>query len=120
MRVIEPAAKARVIPELRTLRALNLEMLGLLAASIVVVFGLLLTHAAKVARLDEVAPAETLLPLRGLKGAADLEPLLTMFASPFERDAAARALYQRATAAGARLEHVGGLAAVSIPASDIR
>src|SRR5687767_3831628 len=119
MRVIAPAEAVGIGREARTLRALNLELLGLLAASVVVLFGLLLGHSAKVARLDEAAPAAGVIPLHALKGAADLEPALTMFVSPFERQEAARALYRRATA-DPRLEHVGGLAAVTIPAAEIR
>jgi cell division protein FtsW (lipid II flippase) len=118
MRVIAPAEAVGIGPDARTLRALNLELLGLIAAAVVVLFGLLLGHSAKVARLDE-APAAGVIPLHALKGAADLEPALTMFASPFERQEAARALYRRATA-DPRLEHVGGLAAVTIPAAVIR
>lgn len=119
MRVIAPAEAVGIGLQARTLRALNLELLGLLAASVVVLCGLLLGHSAKVARLDEAAPAAGVIPLHALKAAADLEPALTMFASPFERQEAARALYGRATA-DPRLEHVGGLAAVTIPAAEIR
>ena len=43
-----------------------------------------------------------------------------MFGSPFERDAAARALYRRATSDTRRSSRVGELAGVTIPAADIR
>jgi cell division protein FtsW (lipid II flippase)/cell division protein FtsI/penicillin-binding protein 2 len=120
MRVIAPAEAVGIGRESRALRALNLEMLGLIASSVVVLFGLLLGHSAKVARLDEFAPSAGAIPLHALTGPADLEPALTMFASPFERQEAARALYRRATAVDPRLEHVGGLAAVTVPAAVIR
>lgn len=101
-------------------RALNIELLGLVAASVVVVFGLVLTHAARTARLAEAAPPSGITALHALKGPQALEPLLTMYPTEFERQAVAHALHQRAIAVDARLEHVGGLAEVSIPAAEVR
>ena len=119
MRVIAPVEAGRIGPESRVRRGLNVELLGLLTATIVVLFGILLTQAGKAARL-EVARAGPVIPLHALTGPADLEPLLTTFPSAFERQAAALALYRRATVTGAPLQHVGGLAAVTIPAAVIR
>ena len=129
MRVIAPAESA---PRRRTLsfgrgeaapstiRALNNELVGLLAATVVVISGLVLTHAARTARLAETAPPGSIVALNALQTAQDVEPLLTMYTSPFERQAVARAIHQRAIATEPPLEHVGGLADVSIPAADVR
>ena len=126
MRIVAPAeprhAPARPQPETprATLRALNIELLGLIASSLVVLSGLLLTHAARTARLSEIAPAGTLVALPALKNPEGLEQALTMYDTPFERRAVARALHRRAIAVDRPLAHVGGLADVTIPAADIR
>jgi cell division protein FtsW (lipid II flippase)/cell division protein FtsI/penicillin-binding protein 2 len=119
MRVIAPDA-TRVRPELRRVRALNLERAGLLASSLIVTFGLLLAFAGKAGRIAEGPPVDALVPLHALNGPSDLEPLLVMFASPYERQTVARAIHRRATAERPRLEHVGGLAAITIPAAEVR
>ena len=128
MRVIAPAETVSRRPKLLvrrapappgTTRALNLELLGLVAASVVVMFGIFLTHAARTARLSETGAGGTT-PLHALKSAQELEPLLTMYGSPAERQAVARAIHQRAIAVDSPLQHVGGLAEVSIPAAEIR
>ncbi|OFW06571.1 MAG: hypothetical protein A3H96_12955 [Acidobacteria bacterium RIFCSPLOWO2_02_FULL_67_36] len=119
MRVIAPApAFSRTSG--RQQRSLNVELLGLAAASIVVLFGIVLAYAAKVARVDEVAPAGGVIPLYALASPADLEPVLTQFPSPIERQTAALALYRRATSPRAPLDHVGALADVSVPAATVR
>ena len=97
---------------------MNVELLGLLAASIVVFFGLVLAHAARSARLAETSGGEVI-ALRALKSSQALEPLLTMYESPFERRAVARAIHQRALSLDPPLEHVGGLSEASIPAADV-
>jgi cell division protein FtsW (lipid II flippase) len=119
MRVITPAP-IRVRPEVRRARAITVELLGLIAASLIVTFGIALAFAGKAGRAGEDGPAENLVPLHGLRSPADLEPLLSMFESPHERQVVAQALYRRVTTADPRLEHVGGLAAVTVPAADIR
>ncbi|HTM24612.1 MAG TPA: FtsW/RodA/SpoVE family cell cycle protein [Vicinamibacterales bacterium] len=119
MRVID-VARVEVRATARRPRALNIELVGLAAASIVVLFGIALVSAAKVARLKEVAAPETVIPLYALGSPADLDPVLTMFTSPEERQAAALALYRRATSAHGPLDHVGALAEVTIPAAAVR
>jgi hypothetical protein len=93
---------------------LNIELLGLIATSISVLLGVVLVHAGKVARLDEVSGPGAVIPLYALKSPADLDPVLTMFTSPAERQTVALALYRRA-AAEPPLDHVGALADVTIP-----
>ena len=109
-------ATRTVLP--RVTRALNVELLGLLAASVVVFFGLVLTHAARSARLADMSGGEVI-ALGALKSSQALEPLLTMYESPFERRAVARAIHQRALSLDPPLEHVGGLSEASIPAADV-
>jgi cell division protein FtsW (lipid II flippase) len=119
MRVITSAVSP-VRPQARRARAVRFELLGLLAASVIVTFGVVLAFSGKVGRAGEDAPADGPVPIHLLGAAAELEPLLSMFSSAFERETVARALYQRATAVEARLEHVGGLAAVTLPAGEVR
>src|SRR5262249_6571577 len=97
------------IPAYKVLRALNIELLGLVAASMVVLFGLALVYTAKEARLDESGVPSAVIPLYDLTSAAQLEPVLTMFPSPVERQMVAQALYRRATSPPA-LDRVGALA----------
>jgi len=119
MRIIAPADVSPVTLPSRTARTLNVELLGLLASSLVVLFGLILCYSAKIARVTESARADAAIPLHALKEPADLEPVLSMFTSTFERQTVARAIYRRAHSER-RLEHVGGLADVRIAAADIR
>jgi cell division protein FtsW (lipid II flippase)/cell division protein FtsI/penicillin-binding protein 2 len=102
------------------LRAANIELLGLAAGSAVILLGLWLTHWG---RLQQVAAeqrgADPVVNLRRVQSPDDLVPLLTMFEHATERHAAARALYVRASADSPPLEHVGGLARVTIPAAAI-
>jgi hypothetical protein len=86
-------------------------MLGLLAATIVVLFGVALAGWTKTERLADVAPQNGVIPLYALSAPADLEPALTMFDSPRERQRVARAVYERAKAADP-IDHVGALAGV--------
>jgi cell division protein FtsW (lipid II flippase)/cell division protein FtsI/penicillin-binding protein 2 len=102
-------------------RAANIELLALLACSVVIALGLALTYFGRMARLDiDSSDRSGIIDLRRLKSASDLEPVLSMFEQPFERQAVARALYIRAVSDSPPLEHVGGLAAVTIPATTIR
>lgn len=110
LRTIAPITVSRPRPRL----TLNIELLGLVATSISVLLGVLLVHAGKVARLDEVGGPAPVIALYALKSPADLDPVLTMFTSPAERQAVAQALYRRATAEPP-LDHVGALADVTIP-----
>ena len=96
---------------------IDLELFGLAVAALVVMAGLILAYAGRVSRIDEGAPA-AIVQLSALNSAADLTPLLTMYESDAERQVVADALYRRATAEP-RLEHVGGLATVTMSAADI-
>jgi cell division protein FtsW (lipid II flippase)/cell division protein FtsI/penicillin-binding protein 2 len=104
----------------RQIRSLNIELLGLAAVTIVVLFGIVLTYSARVARLEEVTPPAGVIPLYALKASADLEPALSMFESPYERTFVARALFERAASPEAPVDHVGALADVKVPAQAVR
>ena len=119
MRVIDAEAAARPATD-RPRRALDIELAGLTAASLVVLFAVVLTSAAKAGRLDEVAPAGGIVPLNALHTPADLEPLLTMYDADSERQFVARALFDRAADPERPLDHVGALAEVRIAAGTIR
>jgi cell division protein FtsW (lipid II flippase)/cell division protein FtsI/penicillin-binding protein 2 len=113
MRVIAPDTVS-VSRDVRRARALNLEFLGLLAATIVITFGIALAFFAKLGG----ARGEGTVSLQALKSPADLDPVLTIFPSRNERQLVAQALFQYATTR--RLEHVGGLRAVTLPAEQLR
>jgi cell division protein FtsW (lipid II flippase)/cell division protein FtsI/penicillin-binding protein 2 len=91
---------------------------GLLAASIAITCGAWLAVSAKSIRATAESGADVV-SLRALKSAAALEPVLTTFASPAERQAVAAALF-RHVSSGTPIEHVGGLSVVTIPAEDVR
>ena len=111
-----PAVVAR-----RARRTANLEALGLLAASAVVLFGLILTTWGRLLQLNaDDRDAGTVVSLRHLTAPTDLVPLLTMFESPQERLLIARPLFRRATSDALVLDHVGGLADVTLTAAEIR
>ncbi|MEX2663235.1 MAG: FtsW/RodA/SpoVE family cell cycle protein, partial [Vicinamibacterales bacterium] len=130
MRVITPAPVrlrpfdslllAQDRPEVRRARGVTLELLGLIAASVIVTFGVALAFAGKAGRAGDDTPAGGLVSLHALGSAADLEPVLTTFSSPHERQVVAKAIHRRATTADPRLEHVGGLLDMTLPASEIR
>jgi cell division protein FtsW (lipid II flippase)/cell division protein FtsI/penicillin-binding protein 2 len=116
MRVIAPTTVVAIRPEVRRVRALNLELAGLLIASIVVTFGVLITVTARTARVDGGA---TSISLATVKAAPELEPALTVFESPGERAVVAGALFRRA-GSEPRVEHIGALASVTIASDEIR
>ena len=103
----------------RRVRSLNLEFLGLAAASIVVLFGVLLTAAAKV-NAPDLVPAGGVIPLYALKNAAHLEPALSTFETPYERQFAARAVWARLAASRQQLDRIGQLSEIRIPSSTAR
>jgi cell division protein FtsW (lipid II flippase) len=121
MRVIAPQSRGAVRMRPAS-RSAHLELLGLLAATMVVSLGMTLAYLGKTdaAAYDSGVPAGRPINLQQLHGPDDLMPLLGMFESPFERRAAAVALYRRTAAHDVPLEHVGGLARVTIPAIEIR
>ena len=123
MRVIAP----EYTPDIATAsgdaarRCGRIELLALLACSAVVLIGVYLTCAGRAARLAESdAGSAPPLNLHQLAAPDDLVRLLTMFEDERERRAVAAVLYRQATADSTRLDHVGGLAAASIPAADVR
>jgi cell division protein FtsW (lipid II flippase) len=125
MRVISPALEkpASAARPGASGRAANIELLGLFACSAVILLGLSLAYWGKIGGLTpvpRVVPGSDPIDLRRLHGADDLVPLLTTFEDREEQQAVALALYRRATAETPPLEHVGGLAAVTIPAAEIR
>ena len=104
----------------RQTRTVTIELLGLIAASVVVLFGIGISYFAKTARVDETSGGGSVISLQALKAAADLEPLLTMFESEYERKVVARALFERATSVSDPLDHVGALAEVRLPVENVR
>lgn len=126
MRVVSPST-TQTVPGVvrersrRAVRAANVEALGLAACSIVVLLGIVLASSARLSGpLAGDGSAVPLLDLRRLSAPKDLDPVLGMFAEPAERAAVAQAVFQRAASASPALEHVGGLAPVSIPAAEVR
>lgn len=117
MRVVA-AGESSVPAATRHRRPLNIELLGLAVASVIVLFGVALTYAAKVGSPD--LAADGVVPLHALKAPSDLEPALTMFDSPHERQFAARALFERATAPRTPLDRVGALSDVKVAARTVR
>lgn len=121
MRVVAPSVRRRPGGARSASRGPRLELLGLVVTTFVVLFGLALAYLGRTA-LDgpEAARANAAaLNLQQLSGPGDLERLLDGVESPFERRAVANALYRRATSAP-RLEHVGALARVTLPAAQVR
>ena len=123
MRVVAAgeAPAAPTYTERRSARTTNIETLGILACSAVMLLGLWLTTWGRLAQLEaDDRGGVSVADLRTLRSPAELAPLLTMFDSPLERQAAAPALYRRAVGDAPALDHVGGLADVTLPAADIR
>lgn len=122
MRVYKPPPRLTQAARPST-RATLIELAGLAAASVVIVAGLLLTAAGSLRSVD-VSEADLasgrILHLPSVRDAAALTPRLAMIEVPFERDAVARALYARATALDPKIENVGALAGVTIPAAVVR
>jgi cell division protein FtsW (lipid II flippase) len=122
MRVISttPATAVRGEPTPASVRVAQVELLGLVGCSVVILLGLWLTQWGRLQQLTADEPAGAgLMELRRLRSADDLLPILSMFQHPFERQAVARALYGRAIAQEPALDHVGGLAEVGLPAAEI-
>lgn len=121
MRVIStaPAPALASVPTQAARRAANIELLGLLACSVVLVLGLGVTYAGRIGQLEAASRSAQPLNLDRLRGPADLLPVLRMFEHAPEREAVAHALYRAITADAPPLEHVGGLARVSLPAAEI-
>ena len=75
MRVIAPVV-IRVRPEVRRMRALNVELVGLAVSTLLVIVGVMLAFTATLWRTAE---DQSVVALYAIKGPADLEPILTMF-----------------------------------------
>src|SRR5687767_2061022 len=122
MRVYKPSPRQSQVRRPST-RATVIELAGLAAASVVIVAGLLLTAAGSLRAVD-VSEADVtsgrILHLPSMRDAASLDPHLAMIESPYERDVVARALYARATALEPKIENIGALAGVTIPATVVR
>ena len=101
-------------------RAARIEALGLIACSMVVLFGLWLTTRGRLTQLDTDDRERRDVDLPRLTSPAALVPLLTMFESPQERLVVAVPLFRRAVNDAPVLDHVGGLAEVTLPAADVK
>src|SRR5688500_6055202 len=122
MRVYTPPPRPSLVRR-PSRRATVIELAGLAAASVAIAAGLLLPAAGKLRSVDVTESDVTsgrILHLPSLRNAADLIPQLAMIRVPFEREAVARALYARATALDPKIENVGPLAGVTIPAAVVR
>lgn len=118
MRVV--AAEQIAAPAGRhTARALNIELAGLAAASIVVLLGVVLTLSAKIGS-PELGASGSVIRLDALNASTELEPALTMFESVHERQFVARALFERVKPGQSALDRVGALSEVRIAAAAIR
>jgi cell division protein FtsW (lipid II flippase) len=104
-------------------RDARVERLGLAATSVVVALGLGLAYAGQTADIEacDGARSPCVVNLSTLRHAADLAPWLTMFDEPHERDVVAQAIVeQRGRPDASGIEHVGALAAVTVPAAQVR
>jgi cell division protein FtsW (lipid II flippase) len=105
-------------------RAARIERLGLTVTSAVLLFGLWLTYTGQRADAGPAAAdlsAGRVVNLSALSDARALLPALAIFKDAGERAAVAGAIYERARdASRGRLEHVGGLAGVSLPAARVQ
>ncbi len=119
MRIIETAAPRRPLVRRHpaAARAANVEALALAAASAVLLLGVCLAVWGRLGS-DDAAARGRAVNLRELSSSSRLVPLLTMFDRETERVAVAERLFRRATDTGAPLEHVGGLAGVTVSEAD--
>jgi cell division protein FtsW (lipid II flippase)/cell division protein FtsI/penicillin-binding protein 2 len=106
-------------------RAARFERLGLAVTSLVLLFGLWLTYVEQTAMFSTFAADVqngALVNLRSVGDASALIPRLTMFQERTEKAVVAGAVLQRVHGAtGAQpMTHVGALASVALPASQIR
>ncbi len=126
MRVVTADPPRRWQPHIdgSTRRAAHVERLGLAVTSAVLALGLWLTYAEQTfdfAAMRSDLASGRIVNLATLQTAGALHPALGMFREPAERAAVAEAIQQRATSTTApRLEHVGGLASVTVPAPRVR
>ncbi len=133
MRVVEASAVSSHpgAPGAAAGRAARIERLGLAVTSLVVVLGVVLTYQGRTSEFagtgDAVASGR-LVNLSALESGADLGRLLERsgpagsgpFTSPVERAAVATEVARRAQAARPGMTHVGALAAMTLPAPEVR
>jgi cell division protein FtsW (lipid II flippase)/cell division protein FtsI/penicillin-binding protein 2 len=120
MRIVSTGAgTANATHPSRTARFSNIEMLGLVSGTLVIVLGVWITAWARLNHARAEHPASGIVNLSKLSGSDPLVPLLEMFDSRQERAAVARAIHERAIAEP-KLEHIGGLAQVTLPTQAIR
>lgn len=120
MRIIETGASRLRMGAPRSpaaARAANVEAVALALASAVILFGLVLAIWGRLGAGPGAADAEAV-HLRRLSSAASLLPALAFVADADERRAVAERVYRRATDATSPLEHVGGLAGVTVPRAE--
>src|SRR5919197_4013943 len=101
MRVIAPEETRHLVAASggEATRCGRIELLALLACSVVVLVGASLTYAGRTARLAETdAGSTTPVNLHQLAAPDDLVPLLTMYEDEGERRRVAELLYRQATA----------------------
>jgi cell division protein FtsW (lipid II flippase) len=112
------------LDRLRVDRAVRVERFGLLATSVVVLFGLALVYVqqrAESASLRGSIASGQVIDLGVLKTRSDLVAVLTMFPEPAEQAAVAAAVYDRVHGpAASPLSHVGALAGLTLPADRVR
>ena len=122
-RILRGASLSLRIDE-ATRRAARIERLGLAITSAVLALGLWLTYAeqrADVAQVTADLEAGRVVNLSSLKSASDLLPALAIFKDAGERAVVAEAIYQRTRDAEAGpVQHVGGLASLSLPAERVQ
>jgi cell division protein FtsW (lipid II flippase)/cell division protein FtsI/penicillin-binding protein 2 len=116
---VRDTAAART-PRAAAWRAANIEMLGLAAATVCILLGLWLATSGRLARLAVEDGARAAVNLRTATTAAEIAPVLTMFASEAERLAVAERLLRRAADGEPPLEHVGGVSGVTVTAADLQ
>lgn len=122
MRIIDTAGARAATARPRSAtarRTANVEALGLVAASIVMVFGLGLTTWARLGASAAVGAGRTV-HLRTLNSAADLLPVLTMVTGEAERQAIAERVYRRATDVTVPIDHVGALAGIDLSEAELK
>jgi cell division protein FtsW (lipid II flippase) len=108
----------------QTVPIARVERLGLLAASLVLLFGTTLTYIGQTSEFDEIGEslsAGRVVSLASLPTSASLSGALSVFEQPAERTTVAALLLRRLQAPGVLpLTHVGALASVRIPVADAR
>jgi cell division protein FtsW (lipid II flippase)/cell division protein FtsI/penicillin-binding protein 2 len=108
-------------------RASRIERLGLTAVTLVIALGAWLVYGEQIRTVDacrSAAPAATgetaCVNLSTVRSASDLLPALHIFDDSAERMAIASAIASHLNARHAAIDHVGSLAAITMPAARVR